>query len=66
MTDRDEDLEAAADQVADAVFALDDVDLNALLDEEVRRLLDAKDELRDVAHRLRQDHRAIDSFDAGD
>lgn len=48
----------AADSLADAIFALDDVDLNPVLDDDVRTLLDAKDDLRNICRRLRQDHRA--------
>lgn len=48
----------AADALADAIFALDDVDLNPILDDDVRTILDAKDDLSEVCRRLRQDHRA--------
>lgn len=48
----------AADQVSEAVFALEDVDLNTLTDDEVRTLLDAKDDISDICLRLRQDQHA--------
>lgn len=50
----------SADQLSEAIFALDAVDLNPLLDDDVRTLLDAKAGLSEVCHRLRHDHHALE------
>lgn len=49
----------AADQLAEALFALEDVDLNPLLDDDVRTLLDAKDDVRTICHLLRDRQHSI-------
>lgn len=56
--DDQERLCAAADELATATEALREIDLNVLLDDEVRALLDAKDDLSAVCHRLREDQHA--------
>lgn len=54
-------MERAADQLSEALLALEDVDLNPLLDDDIRALLDAKDDLSEVCLRLRHDHHAMES-----
>lgn len=53
-------MQRSADQLSEALVALEDVDLNPLLDDDVRTLLDAKADLQAVCCRLRQDHHALD------
>lgn len=53
-----DDLRNVADQLAEVIFTLEDVDLNALLDSEVRTVLDAKDDLGEVCLRARNDQHA--------
>ena len=61
MTDIDEpdadDYAQAADKLAEAGEALRWVDLNVLFDDDVRTVLDAKDDLLEVCLRLRDEQR---------
>lgn len=50
----------AADQLCEVLLAIEDVDLNALLDDEVRTLLDAKEELSELTMRCRNDQHALE------
>lgn len=49
---------ASADQLAEATEAIRDVDLNLLLDEDVRTVLDAKADLQEICLRHRQNQHA--------
>ena len=59
MTEGRSDPERVADQLAEALEALRHVDLNVLLDEDVRTVLDAKGDLLEVCLRQRQDQWAL-------
>jgi len=50
----------AADQLADAIEAIREVDLNLLLDEDVRTVLDAKEDLTDSCLRQHQNQHAME------
>lgn len=58
MTTAD-DFERAADQLSEALFALDDVDLNVLTADEVRTVLQCRDDLQDICLDCRQNQRAV-------
>ena len=67
MTDTRGDHECVADQLADAIEALQAVDLNPLYDAEVRTLLDAKADLQEVCLDQRQrQHYASEQRDDGE
>ena len=74
MTDIDEpdadDYAQAADKLAEAGEALRWVDLNVLFDDDVRTVLDAKDDLLEVCLRLRDEqwgrHRRREQREDGD
>ena len=53
-----ERLKRAADRLFDVLLAIDDVDLNALLDDDVRTLLECKATVRDLTLRYREDQHA--------
>jgi hypothetical protein len=53
-----ERLERVADSLASVVFAMDDVDLNALLDDDARVLLESKQTLGEMTRRYRRDQHA--------
>ena len=53
----------AADQLNEAICELEDVDLNPLIDDDVRALLAAKDTLTAICLRLRQDQHAGEGGD---
>lgn len=53
-----EEFQAVADQLWEVTLTLEKVDLNLLLDEEVRAVLDAKDEFSELCGRYRQDQHA--------
>jgi len=52
--------ETAADQLSAAIDAIRDVDLNLLLDEDVRTVLDAKADLQEICLRHRQNQHAAE------
>ena len=54
MTEADQ-LDAVADQLCEVTLALEDVDLNALLVEDARTVLDTREELGELCLRYRQD-----------
>jgi len=54
MTEADQ-LDAVADQLSDVALALEDVNLNALLVEDARTILDTREELSELCRRYRQD-----------
>lgn len=58
-----ENFARAADQLSEVLLALEDVDLNPLLADDVRTLLDARDELSDVCLRLRRNQHALAESD---
>jgi len=49
-----EEFEQVADQLAEVTWAIEDIDLNLLLDDEVRTVLDAKAELSAMCRTYRQ------------
>jgi hypothetical protein len=53
-----EEFQRVADQLCEVTEALRDVDLNLLLDDEVRAVLDAKDEFSELTLKYRRSHRA--------
>lgn len=59
MSDADR-FERAADRLCDVLLAIDDVDLNALHDDDVRALLDAKETLGEMTGRYRRDQHAAE------
>jgi hypothetical protein len=50
----------AADALASALLELEDVNLNAVCDDDIRMLLDAKDDISDICRRLRREQHARD------
>lgn len=60
MTDDDNPDKRAADQLCEVLLALEDVDLNALIDDEVRAVLDVKDDIQAITHRCRNDQHAME------
>jgi len=56
-----EELSEVADQLAEAVIAIDAVDLNALLDDDVRAVLDCKDTLGAICQRCRRNQHAMET-----
>lgn len=48
----------AADDLCEVMFAMADVDLNALMDDDVRTLLEYKQDLSEMCRRYRQDQYA--------
>ncbi|MFC6723637.1 hypothetical protein ACFQE1_04385 [Halobium palmae] len=56
----------AADGLCDVVVAMEDVDLNALHDEDVQDLLDYKRALGQMTHRYRRDQHAAERREEGD
>lgn len=63
MADAD-DLERAADQLSEALLALEDVDLNPLNRDDVRTFLDADEDLEDICLRLRHNQHALQDDDS--
>jgi hypothetical protein len=54
--------ERAADGLCEVTLAMEDVDLNALLDDDVRALLEAKATLEEMTLRYRRDQHAADNL----
>lgn len=59
MTDA-ETFERAADALFDVLLAMEDVDLNALDDDDVRSLLACKEVVGDMTSRYRQNQHALE------
>jgi len=57
---------AVADQLSEAIVAVEAVDLNLLLDEEVRTLLDVKADLQALCRDHRQDQHAGERYREND
>jgi hypothetical protein len=61
-----EEFEAVADQLCEVTLALEEVDLNLLLDDEVRAVLNAKEEFSDLCLRYRQSQHTAGRGDRGE
>ena len=56
--------ERVADRLFDVVLAMDDVDLNALRDDDVRTLLECKATVKDLTLRYREDQHTTEQLAA--
>lgn len=58
-----EDSRRVADQLCEVTFALENVDLNPMLDDQVRDFLDAKDVLSEICLHHRRHQRTVEKWD---
>ena len=61
-----EDFERAADGLAEVVFTMEDVDLNALHDEDAMQFLELKQELHGLVDQYRHDQHATERLQEDD
>lgn len=60
MADQDKPAKRAADGLGDVVLKLEEVDLNALIDDDVLRIVEMKQELHEICARYRHDQHAAE------
>lgn len=58
-----ENFETVADGLCEVLLALEDVDLNPMLDDDVRAVLDCKEALHELTQRYRHDQHALERLE---